>query len=137
MPIFTKPLTVNTKKWLDLDLDFQKHPVTNDIVKKMDVEAIKRSVRNLILTKKYERPFHPEIGNNITDLLFELVTPTTGTVLRSKIIEIIENYEPRVILNAVQVEGDIDRNGYFVAIFFTPINSVEPIQVQLFLERLR
>ena len=65
MAIFTKPLSTNTRKWADLDLDFVAHPVTKDIVLKKDVEAIKRSVRNLILTNPHERPFHPEIGSGI------------------------------------------------------------------------
>ena len=61
MAIFTKPLSTNTRTWADLDLDFTAHPVTKDIVLKRDVEAVKRSIRNLILTNQYERPFQPTI----------------------------------------------------------------------------
>ena len=137
MPIFTKPLKTNTRNWSDLDLDFLSHPTTNDIVKKKDVEAIKRSVRNLILTNKFERPFHPEIGSDITATLFEIVSPTTAVVLQSAIREVLTNFEPRVRLIDISVLGDIDKNGYYVTIKFQPINIPEPVKVDLFLERLR
>ena len=137
MPIFTKPLKTNTRNWSDLDLDFLSHPTTNDIVKKKDVEAIKRSVRNLILTNKFERPFHPEIGSDITATLFEIVSPTTAIVLQSAIREVLTNFEPRVRLIDISVLGDIDKNGYYVTIKFQPINTPDPVKIDLFLERLR
>jgi phage baseplate assembly protein W len=137
MPIFTKPLKTNTRNWSDLDLDFLSHPTTNDIVKKKDVEAIKRSVRNLILTNKFERPFHPEIGSDITATLFEIVSPTTAVVLQSAIREVLTNFEPRVRLIDISVLGDIDKNGYYVTIKFQPINTPDPVKIDLFLERLR
>lgn len=137
MPIYTKPLKTNTRSWSDLDLDFLSHPATSDIVKKKDVEAIKRSVRNLILTNKFERPFHPEIGSDITATLFEIVSPTTAVVLQSAIREVLTNFEPRVRLIDISVLGDIDKNGYYVTIKFQPINTPEPVKVDLFLERLR
>ena len=68
--IYTQGLSVHTREWSDLDLDFTKHPVTKDIVRKTNVEAVKRSVRNLILTNRYERPFHPEIDGGVTRHLF-------------------------------------------------------------------
>ena len=137
MAIFTKPLSTNTRKWADLDLDFTAHPVTKDIVLKKDVEAIKRSVRNLILTNPHERPFHPEIGSGITGILFELVSPTTAVVLQSEIRQVITNFEPRVRLIDISVLGDIDKNGYYVTIKFQVINIPNPVTIELFLERLR
>ena len=137
MPIFTKPLSTNVKNWSDLDLNFQAHPITKDIVKKKDIEAVKRSVKNLILTNRYERPFHPEIGSSVIGMLFEPVSPTTSVVLKQRILEVIENYEPRAIVNDIEIFGDIDRNGYEITIIFTPLNSLEPVQIDLFLERLR
>ena len=137
MPIFTKPLSTNVKNWSDLDLNFQAHPITKDIVKKKDIEAVKRSVKNLILTNRYERPFHPEIGSSVIGMLFEPVSPTTSVVLKQRILEVIENYEPRAIVNDIEIFGDIDRNGYEITIIFTPLNSLEPVQIELFLERLR
>ena len=137
MAIFTKPLSTNTRSWSDLDLDFTAHPVTKDIVLKKDVEAIKRSVRNLILTNPHERPFHPEIGSGITGVLFELVSPTTAVVLQSEIRQVITNFEPRVRLIDISVLGDIDKNGYYVTIKFQVINIPNPVTIELFLERLR
>ena len=137
MPIFTKPLSTTIRTWSDIDLDFTSHPVTGDINRKRGVEAIKRSVRNLILTDKYERPFNPELGSGLAGLLFELVTPTTATVIKLQIKELLENYEPRIILDDIKIQGDIDRNGYFVTLKFTPINTIQPVVLELFLERLR
>ena len=137
MAVFTKPLSTNTRRWYDLDLDFTAHPVTKDIVLKKDVEAVKRSVRNLILTNPHERPFHPEIGSGITGILFELVSPTTAVVLQSEIRQVITNFEPRVRLIDISVLGDIDKNGYYVTIEFRVINIPNPVTIELFLERLR
>tara|TARA_Y100000782_G_C9977206_1_gene178535 strand:+ start:121 stop:534 length:414 start_codon:yes stop_codon:yes gene_type:complete len=137
MAIFTKPLSTNTRRWYDLDLDFTAHPVTKDIVLKKDVEAVKRSVRNLVLTNPHERPFHPEIGSGITGILFELVSPTTAVVLQSEIRQVITNFEPRVRLIDISVLGDIDKNGYYVTIKFQVINIPIPVTIELFLERLR
>ena len=137
MSIHTKPLSTTNRVWTDLDLDFTRHPITDDINKKRSVEAIKRSVRNLLQTNKYERPFNPELGSGINGLLFELVSPTTANVLDLTIREVIENYEPRVIIQSIRVQGDIDRNGYHITIEFTTINTLQPVTIELFLERLR
>ncbi|SVB27604.1 uncharacterized protein METZ01_LOCUS180458 [marine metagenome] len=137
MPIFTKPLSTANRVWTDLDLDFTKHPITDDISKKRGVEAIKRSVRNLLLTNKYERPFNPDLGSGIMGLLFELVSPTTANVLELAIKEVLENYEPRIIIDNIRIQGDIDRNGYHITLEFTPINTLQPVTIELFLERLR
>ena len=137
MAVYTKPLSTNVRTWSDLDLDFTAHPVTKDIVLKRDVEAIKRSIRNLVLTNPFERPFHPEIGSGITSVLFDLVSPTTAIVLQSEIRQVITNFEPRVELIDIRVTGDIDNNGYYVTIKFQPINTPDPVTVEMFLERLR
>ena len=137
MAVFTKPLSTNTRRWYDLDLDFTAHPVTKDIVLKKDVEAVKRSVRNLVLTNPHERPFHPEIGSGITGILFENVSPTTAVVLQSEIRQVITNFEPRVRLIDISVLGDIDKNGYYATIKFQVINIPNPVTIELFLERLR
>jgi len=98
MAVYTKPLSTNVRSWSDLNLDFIAHPVSKDIVLKTDVEAIKRSVRNLIMTNRYERPFHPEIGSGVRGVLFELISPTTAVILQSEIRQVITNFEPRVDL---------------------------------------
>ena len=135
--IYTKGLSVHTREWSDLDLDFTKHPVTKDIVRKTNVEAVKRSVRNLIRTNRYEKHFHPEIDGGVTRHLFGLSTAHTKHDIALAIQSCLKNYEPRVIVDNVSVTGDLDKNGFNVSIFFRIINSPEPIEVSLFLERIR
>ena len=135
--IYTKGLSTHTRGWSDLDLDFTKHPVTKDIVRKTNVEAVKRSVRNLILTNRYERPFHPEIDGGVTRHLFGLSTPETKHDVKLAIENCLTNFEPRVVVDDVRVTGDLDANGFNVSIYFTVINSPQPIEVALFLERIR
>ena len=135
--IFTRGLSTNTRRWCDLDLDFNSHPITKDIVTKTDVEAVKRSVRNLILTNRYERPFQPEIDGGVTRHLFQLSTPSTKLDIKTAIQVAIANFEPRVQLIDVFVGGDLDRNGFDVTINFRVINVPEPVTIELFLERLR
>ena len=135
--IYTKGLSTHTRTWADLDLDFTAHPVTKDIVRKTNVEAVKRSVRNLILTNQYERPFHPEIDGGVTRHLFALATAHTKHDISMAIQTCLTNYEPRVVVIDISVTGDLDKNGFNVSIYFTVINSPQPIEVSLFLERAR
>ena len=121
----------------DLDLDFGRNTVTNDVNKLTDVEAVKRSVRNLIQTNHFERPFHPEIGGNVRALLFEPVTPLTALNLQRKIEEVLNNFEPRAKITQILADPDIDRNGYRLEIKFYVIGIQNPITVETFLERLR
>jgi len=137
MAIYTKGLSTHTRGWADLDLDFTKHPVTKDISRKMNVEAVKRSVRNLIRTNKYEKHFHPEIDGGVTRHLFGLSTPHMKHDIQLAIKNCLSNFESRVIVNDVRVSGDLNANGFNVSIFFTVVNSPEPIEVALFLERIR
>ena len=137
MAIYTKGLSTHTRGWSDLDLDFAKHPVTKDIVRKTNVEAVKRSVRNLIRTNRYEKHFHPEIDGGVTRHLFGLSTAHTKHDIELAVRNCLANFESRVIVDSVRVSGDLDRNGFNVSIFFTAINSPEPVEVDLFLERIR
>ena len=127
----------NVRQYTDLDLFFSKKATSKDISKVTDIQAVKRSIRNLVLTNFYEKPFHPEIGSGITGILFELVSPTTAVVLQSEIRQVVTNFEPRVRLIDIRVLGDIDKNGYYVTIKFQPINTPNPVTIELFLERLR
>ena len=127
----------NTKVWKDLNLNFTRNSVTNDIVKIEGVNAVKRSVRNLINTNHYERFFHPELGSGIRELLFENMTPLTEIYLAKKIEEVLVNYEPRVRLIQVLVRGNPDKNQYNIMIEFYVVNHPEPVQIDTFLERLR
>lgn len=121
----------------DLDLDFIAHPTTGDIVKKTGVEALKRSVRNLILTNFYDRPFRSYIGSNAQKLLFENANPLTSNFLKDAINEVLTNYEPRIAVRGIQVNFDIDNNGYNVVLAFSIVNNNLPVVINLFLERIR
>lgn len=129
--------TRKTRVFKDLDLNFTAHPVTGDVVKRLDEEAIKRSVRNLVQTKNYERPFHPEIGSQIAGLLFEPFTPIINNLIRQTIVDTITNFEPRVQLLDVYVDGDGDNNEVFVRIEFKIVNTERPIVLDIILERTR
>ena len=142
MPSYsTENLSNNSKRatriYKDLDLDFGRNTVTNDVNKLTDVEAVKRSVRNLINTNHFERPFHPEIGGNVRALLFEPMTPLTALNLQRKIEEVLSNFEPRAKITQIIADPDIDRNGYRLEIRFYVIGIQNPITVETFLERLR
>jgi phage baseplate assembly protein W len=122
----------------DLNLIFSPHPNTKDITRKTDIEAVKQSVKNLVLTNHYERPFHPEIGSNVTDILFEPMTPLTAGLLTKQISEVINNFEPRARLVSVNANPRIDRNEYEVTINFYVVNIPgELVSFTTMLERLR
>ena len=129
--------TRSAKIYRDLDLDFAANSATKDIQKLSDVEAVKRSVRNLILTNHYERPFHPEIGSNLRAMLFENMTPQMTHLIGKQIELLIANYEPRARLVTVRTLPQFDRNAYAVTINFQVVNQPEPIVVETLLERLR
>ena len=121
----------------DLDLDLQLNSATKDIQKLEDVEAVKRSVKNLISLNFYEKPFHPEIGSNIRGMLFENITPQISHFIGKQIEMLIKNYEPRCRLVEVANRPNLDRNGYSVSISFYVVNNPSPVVVESFLERLR
>lgn len=123
--------------YVDLDLDFFAHPTTKDVTKKVGVEAIKRSIRNIVFTNFYERPFQSYIGSDVRGVLFEPVTPLTSIYLKDAIELAITKFEPRVQLQAVSVSGDIDNNGYNVRIEYVILNRQLPVVTQMFLERIR
>ena len=128
----------NVRQYSDLDLFFSKKATSSDISKVTDIQAVKRSIRNLILTDHYEKPFHPEIGSGIRGLLFELMSPLTANVLAKVVEDVIENYEPRAKLIGVTVYPDMDRNSYEVTIEFYVINTpTELVELTVMLERLR
>ena len=133
--------TNNSKRasriYKDLDLDFGRNRVTNDVNRLTDVEAVKRSVRNLSNTNHYERPFHPEIGSDVRAMLFEPMTPLTALNLQRKVAEVLNNFEPRIDLQQVLANPDIDRNSYTLKIMFYVVGSDQPVEVETFLERLR
>ena len=133
----TNESTRSSRIFKDLNLDFQQNTATKDIQKITDVESVKRSVRNLISTNHYEKPFHPEIGSNLRGMLFELMTPQMNHVITKQIENLINNYEPRCRLVQVHTQQMFERNGYSVQISFYVQNYPDPVVVESFLERLR
>ena len=127
----------SSRIYKDLNLGFQKNTATKDIQKLTDIEAVKRSVRNLINTNHYEKPFHPEIGSNLRAMLFENITPQMNHIISKNIELLIRNYEPRCRLVQVNTQPMCDRNGYAAQISFYVVNHPEPVTVESFLERLR
>ena len=127
----------SSRIYKDLNLGFQKNTATKDIQKLTDVEAVKRSVRNLINTNHYEKPFHPEIGSNLRAMLFENITPQMNHIISKNIELLIRNYEPRCRLVQVNTQPMFDRNGYACQISFYVVNHPEAVTVESFLERLR
>ena len=128
----------NVRTYSDLDLFFSAKGVSKDISKVTDIQAVKRSIRNLVLTNHYEKPFHPEIGSGVRDILFEPMTPITAHVLTRKIEDVIENFEPRAKLIGVRAQPNLDRNEYEVTIEFYVVNTpTELVDLTVMLERLR
>ena len=124
-------------RYSDLDLIFTMHPVKKDIVLSVDDQAVVRSMRNLIMTNHFERPFHPEIGSNVRKMLFEPISPLTANFLQREIEDTIKNYEPRVKLQQVLVQTQPDANYYSAIISFYINNRAEPTTISLTLQRLR
>ena len=129
--------TRNSRRFRDIDLDFNRNAVTNDVNVVEDVIAVKRSVKNLIQTNFYERPFQPELGCGVRELLFENFTPMTKVFLQNKISEVLKNYEPRIDLTSVNVDDDQDNNRLIVDINFYVVGVPGPQTVSTFLQRLR
>ena len=142
----------NVRQYKDLDLFFVKKKLSSkdsdgvvtvsgaksDIEKVTDITAVKRSIRNLVLTNHYEKPFHPEIGCGVRELLFELMTPITAHLLTRKVEDVITEYEPRAQLVGVKATPDLDRNAYELTIEFYVLNApTELVDLTVLLERLR
>ena len=128
----------NSRQYTDLDLFFGRKTSDSDISKVTDIQAVNRSIRNLVLLNHYEKPFHPEIGSGVRDMLFELMTPVTAVILTRKIEDVINNFEPRARLVAVRAFPNLDRNAYDVSVEFYVLNTpTELVDLTILLERLR
>jgi phage baseplate assembly protein W len=125
------------KLYSDIDFTLAKRPVVNDIALSYDSQAIIRSVRNILLTKKFEKPWNPDFGSNVDALLFENISFMAASALEKEITVAINNYEPRVNLKNVVVQPYPDRNAYDVTLTFFIANATQPTTVTVFLERNR
>ena len=129
--------TQTTRQFKDLDLSFNIHPVKKDINKHVDEQAVINSLKNIILTNHYEKPFNPDYGSNIRALLFENIDSITAITLEREILQTIENFEPRVSVSKVTAVPDFDNNGYSIKLYFFIINLSNPITIQFLLQRVR
>lgn len=125
------------KEYRDLALNMAIHPNTNDIVPLNDLDAIKQSVKNLVLTNFGEKLFKPNFGGNVTSLLFENVSVFSEIVIRDEIKRVLALYEPRITDVTVQVTADIDKNGYNVTIGFKVVGGIAENIIEFILNRLR
>ena len=130
-------ITRNVRRYTDLDLFFGRK-TNSDVNKVTDVQAVKRSIRNLVLLNAYEKPFHPEIAGGVREMLFELMSPMTAQIIARKVELVIRNFEPRARLVGVRALPDLDRNAYEITVEFYVVNApTELVDLTVFLERLR
>ena len=126
-----------SRTFSDLDLNFTKHPVRDDVNILTAERAVINSVKNLLLTNHYERPFQPDLGSNIRRLLFENADAITASLLEREIQQTIENFEPRARVKDIRVIAKFDENGFEVELTFYIVNVTAPITINFFLERIR
>jgi phage baseplate assembly protein W len=127
----------NTRNFSDLDLNFTKHPVTDDVSRRFDENAIKTSLKNLILTNNYERPFNSSLGTPIRGLLFEMASPILSTTIERAIYDVVNTYEPRVNLDSVVVYANADENFIIITLTYRVLNTQRPATLEISLERTR
>ena len=125
------------KIYSDLDLTFRRLPVTNDVALSYDEQAVIRSVRNLLLTGFYERPFQPNLGSNLNKLLFEPADQLTSNLIESEVRNVISNFEPRVTVNTINVTISPDENSFNLSMTFFVGNNTRATTVTLLLQRSR
>jgi len=137
--IFTQnnPLIPSNTIYRDLDLRFNVHPVKKDVTKHLNEYAVINSVKNLVSTNFFEKPFNPEFGSNLRALLFEPVDEITAVHIERAITEVIKNYEPRVRVVDVTAAATADENRYDVKMTFAILNNQNTITINFFLERIR
>ena len=119
----------------DLDLAMGTHPLSKDIRRKRNIEAIKQSVKTLVLLNHYEKPFHPDIGCDIHKSLFELFEGTFSTeMVKGFIHNVIDNYEPRADIQDIQVIAREDQHEFTITVYFIPVGETETVSVDIFLK---
>lgn len=121
----------------DIDLTFGIHPTTKDIRLSYDDQSVIRSVKHLVSTNHFERPFNSHIGSNVRKMLFEPVSPLTANHLQREVSDVIKNFEPRVKLQTVIVNVSPDSNAYEVSVSFYIVNNVQLTTLNFILERIR
>ncbi len=130
-------ISSSSRQYKDLDLNFLIHPVRKDINKHKDEMAVINSIKNLMMTNHYERPFQPDLGSNVRRLLFENLDKITAISMEREIRQVVENYEPRAQLKTLDILPDVDNNGFSVRMEFYIMNMTDPVTINFFLERVR
>jgi len=130
-------MSLISRKFTDIDISFLAHPVTKDILRKKNENAIAQSIKILLLTYNYERPYNPDLGCNLKQFLFEPIDDITTSIIEDTILKTIRNFEPRVQIEEVIASPNFDLNGYDVSLTFFVVNQLEPLTVSFFLERIR
>ena len=126
-----------TRQFTDFNLLFTSHPSTKDVTFKTDEDAVKASVRNLISTNNFERPFHPEIGCQIFGLLFENINPLTMDIMKQTIIDTVNKFEPRAVILDVNLNDSVDKNSIDIDVIFRLVNNEKPITLRTAITRAR
>ena len=129
-------VSTRTRDYVDVDLTFEHRP-SGDVYKKTDAAAVKQSVKNLLMTSKYEKPFQPNFGANLNSALFGLDTEFDPEFVQDLIMDAIENYEPRARVLSITVNTDGDNNSVDASIIFQVVNTNETVSVEVNLARLR
>ena len=128
---------VTARRWYtDMDLNITPHPSSGDLILKYDKDAVKRSIRNIMLTNDYERPFRPGFGANLRALLFELADDITKFEIRKQITEAIEAFEPRVMIDEIYLNQDRN-NRMYINIHYGIRGVPEAQELEVVLERVR
>jgi len=130
-------ISSSSRQYKDLDLNFLIHPVRKDINKHKDEMAVINSIKNLMMTNHYERPFQPDLGSNVRRLLFENLDKITAISMEREIRQVVENYEPRAQIKTLDILPDVDNNGFSVRMEFYIMNMSDPVTINFFLERVR
>ncbi len=125
------------REFKDLDMNFTIHPIRKDVNKLVAERAVINSIKNIVLTAHYEKPFNPDFGSNIRRLLFENLDNLTASAIEREIEETVRNYEPRVNLLETTARADFENNGFKVEMKFMIINQTQPLTISFFLERIR
>jgi phage baseplate assembly protein W len=128
---------VKQPTYSDISTNLTKSVISSDVVRVIDSESVKRSIRNLIFTRKYERLLDPKIGADIQSFLFEPIDALTTMSIKKAIETTLRNYEPRASIDQVIVQADYDLQRYFVIVEFSLLNSSVQNTVELFLDRIR
>lgn len=128
---------ITARRWYtDIDLNLNPHPSSGDLVLKKDNDAVKRSLRNIMLTNNYERPFKPNFGANLRGLLFELADDITKYEIRKQINEAIQSFEPRVRVQNIYLNQD-RANRMYVNLHYGIVGVAEPQELEVILQRVR